>query len=217
MKIVSLPNASRRNGVIIAAVIFLVIGVVFLQTSPSSDEPVKQSELPLTKEVQKEKKTKRSIRKGPRKPSTLQNKPTPSSNKEKEVSKQETDNVSEEKEEEESKAIQEKREEYFETLDAIENPSTSELIMLGEMAFYANEPESAYEHYLDVIDNHSDDPKAPFALYKFAWVQYNLGDVDSAIQDMELVLEWMETGEIKLADILEKSAPTDLEFFMKNQ
>ena len=178
MKIVSLPNSSRRNGVIVVSALLLVVGVVFFQTSPPSEESIDKSELPLTKEVQKEKKTKRSIRKGPRKPPTLQNKPTPSSNKEKEVSKQETDNSSQTKDEEESKEIQEKREEYFETLDAIENPTTSELIMLGEMAFYANEPESAYEHYLDVIDNHSDDPEAPFALYKFAWVQYNLGDVD---------------------------------------
>jgi hypothetical protein len=217
MKIVSLHNASRRNGVIVAVAIFGVIGVVFLQTSPSSDEHVEQSELPQTKEVQKQGKTKRSIRKGPRKPPILQNKPTPPVNKEKEVSKQETDKDSEKKGEEDSEEIQEKREEYFETLDSIENPSTSELIMLGELAFYANEPESAYEHYLDVIDNHSDDPMAPFALYKFAWVQYNLGDVGHAIQDMELVLEWMETGEIKQAEILEKTVPTDLEFFMKNE
>ena len=84
--------------------------------------------------------------------------------------------------------LERKRDAYFERLDELDNPSVDEMIVLGEMAFEANEAESAYDHYLEVIDNHSEHSSAPFALYKLARTEFNLGEVDAAISDMKLML-----------------------------
>ena len=106
-----------------------------------------------------------------------------------------------------------KLEAYLEHLEAIEDPNVDELTMLGEMAFEANEAQAAYDHYLEVIDQHTDDPKAAFALYKLAWTEYNLGDVEAAIEDMALVTEWIGDGDSQIEEILRTAAPTDLEMF----
>ena len=108
---------------------------------------------------------------------------------------------------------EEKLEEYLELLDTIEDPNVTELTLLGEAAFDANDSASAYDHYLEVIEEHSDDPMAPFALYKFAWVQFNLGDVSAAIDDMALMLEWVDVGETAMDEAMISVASKDLEFF----
>ena len=105
--------------------------------------------------------------------------------------------------------------EYLEHLEALDDPNVDELTMLGEMAFDANEPEAAYEHYLEVIDNHTDDPQAPFALYKLAWTEFNLGDVEAAIDDMELVIEWIGEGETPLQEALLTAGSQDLDRFRR--
>jgi len=106
-----------------------------------------------------------------------------------------------------------KLEEYLEHLEALDDPNVDEKTMLGEMAFDANEAEAAYDHYLDVIDNHTDDPQAPFALYKLAWTEYNLGDVEAAIDDMELVIEWVGDSDHPLHDMLRGEGAKDLDKF----
>jgi len=106
-----------------------------------------------------------------------------------------------------------KLEEYLEHLEALDNPNVDELTTLGELAFDASEAEAAYGHYLEVIEEHTDDPSAPFALYKLAWAEYNLGDVEAAIDDMKLVIEWIEGGQSRLDEVLLKAAPADLEQF----
>ena len=108
-----------------------------------------------------------------------------------------------------------KLEEYLEHVEALDNPNIDEMTMLGEMAFEAQENQAAYDHYLEVIDNHSDDPKSAFALYKLAWTEYNLGDVEAAIDDMELMLEWVADGDSALEEMLRTAGPTDLEMFQK--
>jgi tetratricopeptide (TPR) repeat protein len=111
----------------------------------------------------------------------------------------------------------EKLQEYLEHLEVLDNPIVSELTMLGEMAFDANQAEDAYEHYLEVIENHTDDPMAPFALYKLAWAEYNLGDVEASIDDMELVMEWIgdgpRDGQNPMLDALESEGPANLDLF----
>jgi hypothetical protein len=106
-----------------------------------------------------------------------------------------------------------KLEVYLEHVDAIEDPNVDELTMLGEMAFEANEAQAAYDHYLEVIEEHTDEPRAPFALYKLAWAEYNLGDVDAAIDDMELMMEWLDYGESPMEQTLRVSGPADLKMF----
>ena len=106
-----------------------------------------------------------------------------------------------------------KLEAYLEHVDAIEDPNVDELTMLGEMAFDANEAQAAYDHYLEVIEEHTDEPMAPFALYKLAWAEYNLGDVNAAIDDMELMMEWLGDSEDPLHEMLRSSGSTDLDLF----
>ena len=110
---------------------------------------------------------------------------------------------------------EQKLETYLEYFEALENPNVDELTMLGEMAFEAQENQAAYDHYLEVIDNHADDPKSAFALYKLAWTEYNLGDVDAAIDDMELMLEWLDEGDGPLFELLRTAGPNDLALFKK--
>jgi hypothetical protein len=106
-----------------------------------------------------------------------------------------------------------KLQEYLEYLEAIEDPTVSEMTMLGERAFDADEPAAAYEHYLEVIEDHPDDPMAPFALYKLAWAEYNLGDVEAAIDDMELVIEWLGAGETQMHETVRSQVSEDLDLF----
>lgn len=189
----------------------LLIILYFLQPSKDMREEVSKVKKPIPTEPE----AMRSFRKGPKKPPLSRNSDR-NPNPQKDSRPSIDENKKRKQEKQEKQDLKEKRREYFETLDEIENPNIHEQIMLGEMAFYANEAESAYEHYLDVVDNHSDHPMAPFALYKFAWVQYNLGDVDYAVQDMELVLEWIETGALDQEEVLRMAAPTDLELFKKS-
>jgi len=129
------------------------------------------------------------------------------------------ENASEEEASQESvtqKAADEKEQklqEYLEHLEALNDPNVSELTMLGEMAFDANEPAAAYEHYLEVIEEHTDDPMAPFALYKLAWAEFNMGDVEAAIDDMELMMEWVAEEESQLHETLRSEGTRDLDFF----
>ena len=141
---------------------------------------------------------KRKTRYGPRKPPVT----SISSSKETEFSNdsQQTD-------------LLEKREAYFKRLDEIDAPSVEEITNLGELAFEANEAASAYDHYLDVIDNYSEHPLAPFALYKLAWTEFNLGDIDAAINDMELMLEWVDDGEVIMEQDLLNEGIADLQRF----
>ena len=106
-----------------------------------------------------------------------------------------------------------KLQEYLEYLEAIEDPTVSELTTLGERAFDADEPAAAYDHYLEVIEDHPDDPMAPFALYKLAWAEYNLGDVEAAIDDMELVIEWLGAGETQMHETVRSQVSEDLDLF----
>ena len=110
-----------------------------------------------------------------------------------------------------------KLEKYLHHFEALDNPDIDELTMLGELAFEAQENQAAYDHYLEVIDEHHENPKAAFALYKLAWTEYNLGDIDAAIDDMKLMLEWIESGESPLEEMLRKSGPTDLALFEQNK
>ena len=155
---------------------------------------------------------KRRTRVGPRTPPTTANFQTDSKDNDNNLSKDNsTEPVS--SEEVELHQQEEKLADYLEHLDVLDNPNVDELTMLGEMAFDANESEAAYEHYLEVIDHHTDHPLAPFALYKLAWAEYNLGDVEAAIADMELMLEWLEVGESPMAEILRAAGPSDLAKF----
>lgn len=198
----------RRNLIIVVIVLFMGM-VYFVYQRPQAEESIDQPSIETAQTPKAQKTAQRTSRKGPKKP--------PASIIIKIMEEQKRKAESQTADIEKERELQEKRDAYFEKLDEAEDPDISELTMLGEMAFYANEPEAAYDHYLEVIDNHSDEPTAPFALYKFAWVQYNLGDVENAMLDMELVLDWIETGDPQQEEMLRQAAPADYEFFQKSQ
>lgn len=108
---------------------------------------------------------------------------------------------------------QEKLRDYLEHLEVLDNPNPDELTLLGEMAFDANQADDAYDHYLEVIEEHTDDPNAVFALYKLAWTEYNLGDVEAAIEDMKLVIEWTQNGTLRMEHTIGEAAHDDLKIF----
>ena len=201
----------------IALTILIGLGFLFWWAST----PDTQMERPTQETVQAEadKTTQRRARTGPRKPPPVSPHPADVP-----VEPDDEGDTSEEGEPAQPAADAEKQadlarklQEYHEHLDVLDKPNVSELTMLGEMAFDANQAEDAYEHYLEVIENHTDDPMAPFALYKLAWTEYNLGDVEAAIDDMALVMEWLDDsasdGENPMLDALEAGAPADLELF----
>jgi len=190
-------------------IVFIILGVFFWmfyqKKQPTSSTP----------QVAIEKSTppKRRLRKGPKKPPPLhfKKKETPSNpTTEKTITLESSEDV-------QKRELEKKLQLYFDTLESIHDPTPQELLTLGELAFDANDAESAYEHYLEIIEEETDDEMAPFALYKFAWVEFNLGDIDAAILDMELVIEWIETGDVKQEDILTRAAPEDLLFFKKSK
>jgi tetratricopeptide (TPR) repeat protein len=204
----------NRIGKRIAAIALgLLIGLGFLMwrapTPPEDTEGAVQGE--------SDKKVQRRTRKGPRKPPPLSQLPseTPSDPDDTKTPPDEDAAEAPNPKEEALAERKRKREEYHEHLDAIGDPDVAELTMLGEMAFDAGETADAYEHYLEVIEEHPTDPQAPFALYKLAWAEYNLGDVNAAIDDMELMMEWLGDSEDPLHEMLRSSGSTDLHVFDK--
>ena len=97
--------------------------------------------------------------------------------------------------------------------ERIPNTPAMEWVTEGEVAFGANDAATAYANYLIVVEDMPDDPMAPFALYKLAWTEFNLGDFEAAADDMALVLEWTEQDDSELGRQLHTDAVRDLERF----
>jgi hypothetical protein len=205
----------NHNGKRIAVVVALLLTGFLVWPESTPSEPteaqatgVEQSEMNPNK---------RRVRNGPRKPPPAAMAPLVKSTNEDDPSQiPPTDDEPPEEpvDDDDGLTDQERRlEAYLEHVDAIEDPNVDELTMLGEMAFEANEAQAAYDHYLEVIEEHTDEPRAPFALYKLAWAEYNLGDVDAAIDDMELMMEWLDYGESPMEQTLRVSGPADLKMF----
>ena len=196
---------NRKIGIAAAGVLLLML--LFWRTDQNSEPEQTESVLNAP--------SKRKTRTGPRTPpTTVQNQDDGSSAPPIRQQAKETSPAT--KQTRDVDPMASKVELYLEHLDAIEDPTVADLTYLGELAFDANDPASAYDHYLEVIEGHADDPMAPFALYKFAWVEYNLGEVDAAIEDMNLMIEWIEGSDFPLDQTLRESAYSDLELFQRH-
>ena len=88
-----------------------------------------------------------------------------------------------------------------------------EHVAAGEAAFSHGDLESAYAHFLAVIEGDPDDPMAAFALYKLAWVEYNIGEFEAATHDMRLVAAWVEGSARQSDQMLAAAAAKDLARF----
>ncbi len=194
-----------------------LIGIGFLTWRDSTPRKPTQSHTEQVVKADKDTPTRRRTRTGPRKPPAVSPIPPETHGDPIDEDDPSEKEAPEELSHDEDLTEKERKlEEYLEHLEAIPDPNVDELTMLGEMAFDANEAEAAYEHYLEVIEEHTDDPNAAFALYKLAWAEYNLGDVEAAINDMELMMEWVGDGETQLQEILHSQGPADLDLF-RNQ
>ena len=91
--------------------------------------------------------------------------------------------------------------------------SVQDHLTLGEQAFDEGNADLAYEHYLAVVEGEPDHPMAPFALYKLAWTEFNLGDLEAAADDMALVLDWTEGYDDRMSQTVHEAALDDLERF----
>jgi tetratricopeptide (TPR) repeat protein len=80
---------------------------------------------------------------------------------------------------------EEKARPHIKQLDAV-----TEQVVLGERAFVEGDLEAAYDHFSRVVENDPDHPKAPFALYRLAWVEHKMGEHDHALEDMTEAVEW---------------------------
>lgn len=197
------------NKTMMTTIFAILVFVVIWGRNQQSDSPPSKPHISKETSIP----TKRKMRTGPQKPpasDSIRKKNTPKPTKEEDLPLQLNDDAK-------RKEHEEKLQLYFEKLESINEPTPEQLITLGELAFDANDPESAYEHFLEIIEENPDDKMAPFALYKFAWVEFNLGDVDAAILDMELVTEWIEMGDVQQEGILIRAAPEDLLFFKKSK
>jgi len=63
----------------------------------------------------------------------------------------------------------------------------------GEQAFNSGDLDGSYANLLWIIEDHRDHRLAPFALFKLAWIEYNLGDLEAAADDMAQVVQWLST------------------------
>ncbi len=80
----------------------------------------------------------------------------------------------------------------------------------GEQAFAEGDIQRAYDHYLAVIEADPDHQLAAFALYKLAWVEFNADDLDAAINDLRLLLSWVQDSEKEADEALALAASRDL-------
>jgi hypothetical protein len=84
-----------------------------------------------------------------------------------------------------------------------------------EQAFDDGDAEAAYTHCLAVIEEDPNHDLAVFARYKFAWVQYNLDDIEAARDDMASVGEWAAAGDQPLDALLLAELGKDLDRFQR--
>ena len=190
----------------------LVLFVMILVSKETITTPDKTAPAPSAEKTPPPEPVARRSRTGPRSPPNLKSQGNPRQDMRSTDAKPQSD---EHQRDTGSAQETEKLAVYLEHLEVLDNPSVDELTMLGELAFEANVPSAAYDHYLEVIDHHRTDPLAPFALYKLAWTEFNLGDVEAAIADMELMLEWLEVGDSPMENTLRAAGPTDLAMFIE--
>jgi hypothetical protein len=88
-----------------------------------------------------------------------------------------------------------------------------DLVAQGEDAMERGDLVGATIAFQRVVEGGPDDPLAPFALYKLAWCHKNAGVVDEAIADLELLLQWAQTGDVRGGEPLVAEAKKDLERF----
>ncbi len=88
-------------------------------------------------------------------------------------------------------------------------------LRLGADAFTRGDMKTAQRHFRSIVDDSPDHPMAPFAAYKLAWTEYNLGDPHAAITELQRVVTWLrDEGRAEEAVTL-REAQMDLEHFRR--
>ena len=86
----------------------------------------------------------------------------------------------------------------------------------AEAVFEGGDAVGAMQLYRDIVEQHPDSKWAPYALYKLAWAEVNLGNVSGGITDMERLVGWFEDESVAMHDSnqrLREAAEADLTQF----
>ncbi len=84
---------------------------------------------------------------------------------------------------------------------------------LGAEAFGRGDMEAARGHFRAIVDEAPDHPMAPYAAYKLAWSEANLGEHRKAITEMQRVITWLRDEGRPEEAVTLREALMDLEHF----
>jgi hypothetical protein len=84
---------------------------------------------------------------------------------------------------------------------------------LGSEAFVKGEMETARRHFGAIVDETPNHPMAPYAAYKLAWCEANLGDHRAAVREMQRVITWLRDEGRPEKDVSLREALMDMEHF----
>jgi len=102
--------------------------------------------------------------------------------------------------------------------DTAEESVVPELhLRLGAERFVQGDMEAARKHFRAVADHAPDHSMAPFAAYKLAWSEANLGEFDAAIIELERVIAWLRDDERPEVAVTLREAEADLAHFRSRQ
>lgn len=87
---------------------------------------------------------------------------------------------------------------------------TRERLMAGDAHFEEGAWAAAYPYYLSAVEEGPDSPLAGFALYKLAWVEWNLGHPEIAFQDLVLAAAWLSAHDDPQSAFLASGAEDDI-------
>ncbi|MBN2799297.1 MAG: tetratricopeptide repeat protein [Deltaproteobacteria bacterium] len=88
-------------------------------------------------------------------------------------------------------------------------------LVLGAEAYNAGDWEAARQAFRALVDEHPDDPLAPYAAYQLAWSEANLGDLRAATTEMRRVVGWLRDDRRPEEDVTLSEALADLEHFQQ--
>ncbi len=86
-------------------------------------------------------------------------------------------------------------------------------LALGSQAFAAGDMESARRYFRAIVDGSPDHSMAPYAAYKLAWCEANLGDIDAAIVEIQRTIRWLRDEGRPEEAVTLREALADLEHF----
>lgn len=86
-------------------------------------------------------------------------------------------------------------------------------LRLGAEHFAKGDMAAARDQFRAIVDDSPDHPMAPYAAYKLAWCEANLGDHRAAVAEMQRVVRWLRDDGRPEEAVTLREALADLEHF----